>query len=74
MARPIGITVEIYEVTEAGHPVLTVTHVFYGATTDEAWAVEQAHRQTDSFYQAAVEEGRWRGIPLVVRWRRPARR
>lgn len=61
----IGIRATIWEVQE-GRSVLTLTHVFWGATLRRALEVEDAHRSTDEFYRGAVEDGEWNGIELGV--------
>jgi len=45
----------------------TLTHVFYGETLDRAWAVFNAHMQTDSFMRACTTERRFRDFACHAR-------
>lgn len=53
------ITVDIYE-----NDTKVVRHVFYGKTKKQAQLFEQAHRITDKFYKAAVEDLPFRNLNL----------
>lgn len=42
----------------------TVTHAFYGNTEDELYKIRDAHRKTDSFFNASFT-GKFDGIILM---------
>lgn len=60
--RTRQLLINIYE-NDAEHPVLG--HVFYGTQT-EVDAIIAAHKRTDSFFRAAMEDGAWKGMRLTV--------
>ena len=57
----IGYRIDIYE-NEDVNPV--ITHICWGETEKDAFAIAQAHMGTDSFFRAAIEEKDFRGMKL----------
>lgn len=54
----------IVDIFENNSRTAVVTHVFRGRDIDEAMSVERAHQKTDSFYRAAINNGKFNGIKL----------
>lgn len=49
-------------------PTPILSHVFYGNTRDDIQAIIDAHALTDSFFQAALTTGLFRGMILSNRY------
>lgn len=60
MARQL--LINIYE-GDADRPI--IGHVFFGTQT-EVDAVIAAHKKTDQFFKAAMEDGQWKGMTLHI--------
>lgn len=60
MARQL--LINIYE-DDAESPI--IGHVFFGNQTTVD-AVIAAHKKTDSFFKAAMEDGQWKGMRLHI--------
>lgn len=70
MAEPYSVpehtrTVDALEIGNDGKKVLVVRHVFYGYSPERAKEVEDAHRESDEFFEASLSSHRFRGFEVT---------
>lgn len=63
----LGLTVTTFEYDEKGKPELTLTHIFWGKTLEDAIKIAKSHSITDSFFRASFEgEFEWKGATIQL--------
>lgn len=59
-----GLSISTYE-GKGKHPTLTLTHVFWGKTIEDAVGVAQSHMKTDRFFRSSLTgKFPWQGTTI----------
>ncbi len=68
LKAPIALVVTSYEIDENGSNP-TLSHVFYGKTIEEAYAVSIAHTKSDTFFSSTfVGEMEWKDDKIYIEY------
>lgn len=61
---PLQLIITAYEKQADGKYKAVVSHIFHADTEEEAYAILEAHIQTDSFFKASLTTGRlpWKSV------------
>ncbi len=64
---PVGLCIHSYELDDNHHPSITLSHIFWGNTIDEAIQVASSHLMTDFFFHATfIGELKWKKDTILI--------